>query len=636
MASSSAEISHRVIAGRLIVWVGLAALGFLAGWIAARAPHQEPAHKLLPHQGIALHDHSSIEKGTLWTCSMHPQILLPQAGKCPICFMDLIPLKTDSGDKNSLRPRQIRLSETAVKLARIRTVEIKRGNARIEGRLIGKVSYDETRLGTISAWMAGRIDRLYVSYTGAFVKKGQEMAEIYSPELYAAQSELIEAAKAAPGLSESRLDMIKNSAIRTVKAAREKLRLLGLTQEQIDSVIRRGTPSDHITLHAPLSGVVTRREVTEGMYLRTGSPIYTIADISKVWIILEGYESDLPWLKTGTDIEFTCEAIPGKLYSGKIAYIDPFLNEKTRTVALRVEAENPSHALKPGMYVKAVYRFNTSGSLKSEPPLLVSAEAPLITGKRAVVYVEVPGKEGVYEGREVVLGPRAGEWYVVEKGLKEGEMVVTRGAFKLDSSLQILAKPSMMGEGGSASATGHVHTSPGALTETHSGHGGADQAPSRAASISPVFKKQLGKAALSYTLLSEALAADNDKDARRTAEDMLKSLILVEGALLPPPLQKEWGNILESIKDSVAAIRKGSDISSTRRAFDTISKGIIAAVTKIGADAGKPVFELFCPMAFDNRGAFWLQTDQEIRNPYFGAQMLTCGEVKRKLSQDEN
>ena len=634
MKRSSDAAGRRWTAGRLILWMGIAVLVFIAGFLVARSPHQPIDQRLPSRQESSTHDHSSTQ--TLWTCSMHPQILLPQPGKCPICFMDLIPIKTDSGDKDSLHPREIRLSETAAKLAGIRTVEVKRGSPRIEGRLIGKVGYDETRLGTITAWMAGRIDRLFVSYTGAFVKKGQEMAEIYSPELYAAQSELIEAVKAAPGFSESRLDMIRNSAARTVKAAREKLRLLGLNQDQINSVIKRGMPSDHITLHAPLSGVVTKREVTEGMYLRTGSPIYTIADISRVWVILEGYESDLPRLKIGTEIEFTSEAMPGKIFSGKIAYIDPFVNEKTRTAAVRVEAENPGYTLKPGMYVKAVYRFDLSGYLKSEPPLLVPAEAPLITGKRAVVYVAAPEKEGVYEGREIVLGPRGGEYYVVEKGLKEGEMVVARGAFKLDSSLQIQAKPSMMGEGGAPSPTGHIHTSPSPTPETHSGHAAAEQEPEKPLSISPVFKQQLGKAVLSYTLLAEALAADKDKDARKSAEDVLKALASVEGSLLPATMQKEWETILESIKDSVASVRKGSDIAGTRKAFDIISKGIIAAVTKMGADAGKPLFELFCPMAFDNRGAFWLQTDQEIRNPYFGAQMLSCGEVRRKLSRDEN
>lgn len=567
---------------------------------------------------------------------MHPQILLPQPGKCPICFMDLIPVKSDSGSGETLGQREIRLSETAAKLAGIRTVEVKRGNASIEGRLIGKIDYDETRLGTITAWVAGRIDRLYVSYTGAFVKKGQEMAEIYSPELYAAQSELIEAAKAAPGFSDSRLDMIRNSAARTVKAAREKLRLLGLSQDQIDSVIKRGTPSDHITLHAPLSGVVTKREVTEGMYLRTGSPIYTIADISRVWVILDAYESDLPWLKTGTEIEFTSEAMPGKVFSGKLSFIDPFVNEKTRTAAVRVETENPSYALKPGMYVKAVYRFRPPATAGSEPPLLLPAEAPLITGKRAVVYVAVPEKEGVYEGREIVLGPRAGEYFIVSDGLKAGERVVVRGAFKIDSSLQIQAKPSMMGEGGAASPAGHIHTLPSTTTETHSGHTALEQEPGKAEPVSSVFRKQLGKAVLSYTMLAEALAADKDKDARKSAEDIVKALASVEGSLLPATMQKEWNGILESINDSVASVRKGSDIAGTRKAFDIISKTIIAAVTKMGADAGKPIFELFCPMAFDNRGAFWLQTDQEIRNPYFGAQMLSCGEVRRKLSRDGN
>lgn len=626
--AKAGSILKKAFMSLLLICLGFAA-GLFISSLSTHAPHKQEPLQEEAHS----HIDSENEKDTLWTCSMHPQILLPKPGKCPICFMDLIPVKGDASDKGKLAPREITLSETARKLAKISTAPAKKADPLVEGRLIGKVTFDETRLGTITAWVAGRIDRLHIAYTGAFVKKGQEMAEIYSPELFSAQSELIEAVKAASAVSQGRSEIVKGAADRTAKASREKLRLLGLTQEQIEAVIRRGAPSDRITLYAPLSGFITRREVTEGLYVKTGTPIYTIADISRVWILLEAYESDLPWMKTGDPVEFSVEAIPGKTFNGKITYIDPFLNERTRTAAVRVEAENPSYVLKPGMYVTAVYRSRPEGYGRGEKaPILIPAQAPLITGKRALVYVEVPGKEGVYEGREVVLGARAGDYYLVEKGLQEGELVVTRGAFKIDSSLQITAKPSMMNEGGGPSPSGHSHgaPTPSGSSRSQESEGIKDALKTQAASST--FRKQLGDAVNLYVAVSKALAADNKDRALSASEDLLKALSAIDGKLLDESPREEWEILLDRARGSATKLIQAKDISAARKAFEGLSSAIIAAVKSFAPATEKPLFEAFCPMAFDGKGAFWIQTDQEIRNPYFGAEMLACGEIKTRLS----
>ncbi|MFO7600858.1 MAG: efflux RND transporter periplasmic adaptor subunit, partial [Candidatus Desulfacyla sp.] len=344
--------------GRLILaGLALIVVGGLLGWgMARRLAPGVPQHAAVEQHAEANHEDATGKRDTIWTCSMHPQIRLPQPGQCPICFMDLIPLKKGDSEAPARSLREIRLSERARKLAQVRTSPVIRKSPGVETRLTGQVAYDETRLGTITARVGGRIDRLYVDYTGAFVKKGQPMAEIYSPELYAAQSELIQAVKSLPDVSESSLKLIRESASRTMQAAREKLRLLGLTEAQMDAVANRGVPSEHITLHATLTGVVIRREVTEGVYVSTGSPIYTIADLSRVWVVLEAYESDLPWVRRGAQVAFRTDAFPGRSFSGKVVFIDPFLNEKTRTVRVRLEAENPDRLLRPGMYVRAVQR----------------------------------------------------------------------------------------------------------------------------------------------------------------------------------------------------------------------------------------------------------------------------------------
>ena len=444
---------------------------------------------------------STTDKVTRWTCAMHPQFDLPGPGKCPICFMDLIPLVSNAGDEGS--PRQLTLSPRAAALAEIETTPVRRRYATAEIRMVGKVDYDETKVANITAWVGGRLDRLFVDYTGIAVRKGDHLASLYSPDLIVAQRELLQTWKAhnrpnnpAPELTAS-----------TLASTEEKLRLLGVLPGQIEAIKQRGSPSDHLTVYSPIGGIVIEKLANEGMYVKTGTKIYTIADLSVVWINLEAYESDLPWLRYGQKVEFTTESHPGESFEGHIAFIDPIVDEKTRTVRVRVNAPNPDGKLKPGMFVRAVVHsrlaadgrvFDTSllgkwispmhpEIVKNGPgkcdvcgmdlvraaelgyavpeempkkPLVIPASAPLVTGKRAVVYVRLPNAEKpTFEGREIVLGPRAADLYIVRRGLDEGELVVTNGSFKIDSALQIQARPSMMspeGESPDAMETGNA------------------------------------------------------------------------------------------------------------------------------------------------------------------------------------
>ncbi len=445
---------------------------------------------------------TEVKQATIWTCAMHPQIRLPEPGPCPICGMDLIPV-TPGGDEME-GSRRLTMSETARKLAQIQVSPVERKFVTAEIRMVGKVDFDETRLGYITAWISGRIDRLFVDYTGIQVKKGEHMVSLYSPEVLATEEELLQAIQAVKELGKSEIGIMKSTAAATVEAARERLRLWGLSEEQIKKIENNTTPSDHITIYSPMSGIVIHKNAVEGMYVQTGTRIYTIADLSQVWVKLDAYESDMVWLRYGQDVEFTTVADPGEIYRGKISFIDPFLDEKTHTIKLRVDVDNPQGALKPGMFVRAVVKTEVAAggkvmdpdlagkwicpmhpsvvrdeagdcpicgmplvtteslgyisSEKTEAPLVIPVTAALKTGKRAVVYVEVPGtEEPTFEGREVVLGPRAGDYYIVRSGLQEGELVVTNGNFKIDSAVQIEAKPSMMMPEGGGGGGGHHH-----------------------------------------------------------------------------------------------------------------------------------------------------------------------------------
>lgn len=433
------------------------------------------------------HEHADSDQ--MWTCSMHPQIQKPNPGKCPICGMDLIPVSDESSGGQD--EREISFSEEAVKLMELQTSTVERKFVKAEIRLDGKVAYDETRVEYITAWVDGRIDELYVDFTGTEVNKGEHMAYLYSPKLLSAQEEVLQALKSSRSSSEGSSEFLKRSTKATLEAAREKLRLLGLKPEQIKQIEETGEPTDHLTIYAPSGGTVVDKGVKEGMYVNTGTRIYTIADLSKVWVMLDVYESDLSWIRYGQDVKFTVEAYPGKTFTGKVSFIDPLLESDTRTINVRVNVENPEKKLKPGMFVRALVQPEVAAAGKvmapdmagkwicpmhpgvvkeakgncdicgmdlvavesmgytipddTSPPLVIPESAVLITGKRAVVYVEVPDKDKpTFEGREIVLGAKAGDYYIVKEGLEEGDSVVTSGNFKIDSALQIQAKPSMM------------------------------------------------------------------------------------------------------------------------------------------------------------------------------------------------
>ena len=462
-------------------------------------------------------DHTTSSATTsLWTCSMHPQIKLTKPGKCPICAMDLIPLTTDN---SATGMRQLVISPQARALMNIQVTPVERRLAQAEIRMVGKVAYDETRLKHITAWVPGRLDRLFVDYTGVQVNKGDHMVNIYSEQLYSAQQELIEAAKAKQSQPDESPGFFQTGGIDLLESAREKLRLLGLTAEQIAEIEARDKPTDHTLIHAPMGGIVVEKLRQEGDRVNTGDRIYTVADLSQLWVLLDAYESDMMWLRYGQNVTFTTEAYPGEEFTGRIAFIDPVLDDQTRTAKVRVNIENSEGKLKPDMFIRGVVETRVAAGgrvidanlegkwispmhpeiVKDEPgncdicgmplvraeslgyvpdaaagterPLVIPVSAALVTGTRAIVYIEDPmAKSPTFEGREVVLGPRAGNFYLVRHGLKEGDLVVTNGSFRIDSALQIQARPSMMTpEGGGGG--GHDHGgSKAPKKDEHAGH----------------------------------------------------------------------------------------------------------------------------------------------------------------------
>jgi len=611
------------------------------------------------------HDHASdagqSEAPQWWTCSMHPQIHQPKPGKCPICFMDLIPVTSESGD---IGERQISFSEAAIKLMEVETTPVERKFVEAQIRMVGKVDYDETRVKNITAWVPGRIDRLYVDFTGITVSKGDHMVDLYSPELISAQAELLQALKAAGNVKTSTSEMVTRTTLATLDASREKLRLLGLGDEQIGKIESSGKPVTHITIYSPMGGVVIHKNAAEGLYVNTGTPIYQVADLSHLWVKLDAYESDLAWIRYGQNVEFAAEAYSGEVFKGKISFIDPVLNDKTRTVKLRMNVDNAAGRLKPGMFVRATVRSGvavggrimdpdmagkwicpmhpavvkteaascdicgmdlvTTESLgyvvdtPNEAPLVIPASAPLITGIRAVVYVRLPDKEKpTFEGRQVTLGPRAGEHYLVKEGLAEGELVVTKGNFKIDSALQIQAKPSMMSAEPVRTTTEHQQ--------------GGEQGR-EIIEVSDEFRVQIRAVVEKYLSLHEALAGDDMGLAATAAKSAIEALSKVNMSLLSGEPHNVWMARNAGMSKALDAIQKAADINAARKEFEILSNELIAVVVQFGIPESQQLYRIHCPMAFNKKGADWLQADKDIRNPYFGASMLKCGEIVKTIS----
>lgn len=580
---------------------------------------------------------SSSQAPTLWTCSMHPQIKLPHPGKCPICFMDLIPLRQNTGAQ--LDPNQIRMTADAVALARIETSPVIRGDAQSEIRMVGKIAYNETNLAYITAWVPGRLDHLYADYTGTTVRKGEKLVYLYSPELLSAQEELIQAKQTYEKLGASD-GVLASTSKKTLEAVRDKLHLFGLTDAQISEIESSEKANDHLTIYSPIGGVVVHKDAVEGMYVKTGTQVYTIADLSKLWAFFDAYESDLPWLREGQKIEFSSLSLPGEKFSGTISFIDPVVDQKTRTVRVRATVNNKSGRLKPEMFVSGMVRAgidrhgNPTGadqfSNSGNEPLLIPATAPLLTGTRAVVYVEVKQDgDPVFEGREVQLGPKAGDFYIVESGLKEGELVVTNGAFRIDSELQIQAKPSMMSPEGGTAPTQHNHSSTEQVAATmeqssmQSASQDSGMEPATSAALTPVYNTYFG--------LQMALASDDLPAAKKAFADVIGTIKSVDMELFHGKIHQQWMKYSGDITKDAAPGKDAADIAAARNAFYHVSATMIEMEKSFGHSDKRNYYLTFCPMARDNQGAFWLQTVDTVYNSFYGSMMLRCGSIKDTL-----
>ncbi len=595
--------------------------GIFLGWLFfhstpdANLPvnHPETLSGNPEQQGAEEHEHG---EATIWTCSMHPQIRRDEPGQCPICGMDLIPVSEMSSGKQGTDPGEIRMTESAAKLADVRTLRVEHGKPLRETFLQGKVKPDERRISELTGRFGGRIEKLFVSFTGQQVKKGEKLATVYSPELVTAQRELIEASN------------YRDEQPELYRAARSKLKLWDLTEEQIDGIVRSGEPRLYFDVLSPIEGTVTKRHVASGDYIKEGSALFQVIDLTHVWIMLDAYESDLYWIRKGDRVTYQVQSLPGRIFTGRIAYIDPFINPETRVAGIRVEQDNPGFVLKPEMFVRAKIESRVA---EDSETILIPGSSILWTGKRAVVYVKMPGREQpTFRFREITLGPESGDQYVVEDGLQVGEVIAVNGVFKIDAAAQLAGKPSMMNPQGGVAPTGHDH---GQITVTgENAYGpdhdtGSSHPEEKTSAAGEKFAKQLQEVYQAYLPVKDALVDSDPGKAAEQGQELLSVLEAVDMGLLEGDAHMEYMDLLEKMNSAMETISGSKDIEVQRRAFAAFNNTFYLAVKTFGLYQGT-VYYQFCPMALDNQGATWLSSSEEIRNPYFGESMMNCGETR--------
>src|SRR6056297_2264646 len=565
-------------------------------------------------QGEHAHEHEQ-EEPTTWTCSMHPQIKQEKPGDCPICGMDLIPLeKANSGDDN-IDPDEIMLTESAAKLADIQTTMVKKGNPSKTIFLQGKVEADERNIAELTARFGGRLEKLFVNFTGERVQKGQKLATIYSPELVTAQRELLEAVS------------LKENRPQIYKAAKAKLKLWDLSDTQISAIEEKGEPKLYFDILAPINGTVMKRHVAVGDYVKMGDPLFKVVNLSTVWVMFDAYEADLPWIEKGDKVEFAVEALPGKTFEAKVSFIDPFINPQVRTAKVRVEISNPKDNLKPGMFANGT--LHSTIAAKSNE-LLIPKSSILWTGKRSVVYVKVPDRESPsFLYREIELGPEAGNFYVVADGLEEGEEIATNGVFKIDAAAQLEGKRSMMNPKGETVSSGHDHGD----MEMSS----ADEEETKRTyklpedySAPDAFQQQLTVVYNEYIDMKDAFVASDAQKVSSEAGQVKKVLGEVDMALLKGDAHMKWMDYLETLNKTIESISETSDLEAQRKTFSKFNLAFYKAVKAFGL-IGVETHYQYCPMANRDKGAYWFSNEEEIKNPYFGESMLKCGENRETI-----
>ncbi len=603
---------------QLIYGTGLLLAGLFFGWLLFSGTADHDAHtdydQLSPEE-MEQHiqeAHTDEEGEIVYTCSMHPSVREDEPGNCPICGMELIRARADQAEVDEDTYSMV-MTEAAMRLADIQTTHVIRGFPEKQLDLPGRIKVDERRLTKVTTHFAGRILETKVDFTGAPIREGEPMATIYSPELIAAQRELLEAARQ------------KERNPRMYESAKQKFRLWEFTDDQIEEIESRGEVQRELEILSPVSGFVLSRNVANEQYVMEGSIIYEVANLDNLWVVLEAYEEDIDWISIGDAIRFRSRSNPGQNFEATVSYIDPVVNPGKRTVGIRADVNNPGNRLKPDMLVRGTLR----AGLDSEK-LMVPVSSVLWTGPRSLVYVkdtsvDVPR----FEVREVELGLRAGDYYVIEEGVEEGEEVVFHGAFRIDSEMQLADRFSMMNrEPGRGAVPVHDHGD----MEMDDDHEHVDYIQvlpyahgEEVDGVTEDFQNDFLGLIRAYLDGKEALLASDSEAVGTAFQQALNELQSIGLHRMQSDAHMLWMEHYETIENHLNHITGADNIEDQREGFRGLSDVLIEAINSYGIPG--VIYHQYCPM----EDASWLSSEEQIENPYAPDTMLNCGEIIERV-----
>ncbi len=571
--------------------VVVAALSGAGGWfVARRGPIQ-----------IGAAEGGAADSAT-YTCSMHPQVRQRGPGSCPFCGMALAPLTSVASP--DLPAGAVMLSTNRINAIHVQTIEVRRQPLRRTLRVAGVVDDNDSRHRLLSAYVGGRIDALHVNYVGAEVEAGQPLASIYSPALLGAEREYVALTRIsnANGAQAGERE-------RLMAGARQRLVQMGLSAAQIDALPDKAPDVLVTDLVAPISGTVVNRMAYAGAYVMEGEKLFEIADFSTMWFRFDAYESDLAWLQPGQTVEVTVPSVPGRTFSAPIAFIDPNLNDPTRSAKIRVELPNPLLKTNGTTRRLLLHRVYAEGSVHLESPQVTCVpRTAVIAPGRPYVFVDRGG--GVYEQRRVSLGRAGDDDWEVLGGLTTGERVVTTGNLLIDAQAQL-----------DFGMTEEADAGPGPGPSSSSNDGKAYPVLSpRDRELATIGLKAAG--GVSDALARDDLAAFNTRAAQLAEPLSAVMLALTNGA---------WLAVSEALRPGLA-LPSASDLKAARASFHPVSLAAAElALAMRRHDGGAPVRVYQCPMVKQSfpgapKVGRWVQETAGARNPYFGADMLDCGE----------
>ena len=636
--------------GRLVnlgLFVGAGVLLIVLLGIAQRVGWLKTAGEAQSSSGVG----SAAE--AVHTCPMHPQIRQPGLGDCPICGMPLVPATAGGADLDefavSIEPAQRRL-------ANIKTVTVTEQPVSRQLQTIGSIEIDESRQATISSYIDGRLEKIYADYTGVEVQEGDHLAVVYSPQLYSAQIEYLEAKKTLESSSDSALASIREAQEKLADNSRQRLLELGMTADQLKELDATETAKSRLTIYAPMGGTVIEKLAEEGKYIEAGEPIYRIADLAMVWLMLELFPEDASRIRFGQQVQARLSSNPNEVLTGRVAFIAPNVDPSSRTVGVRVEFTNEQRKLRPGDYAEAtitipigpegeIYDKDLAGKwispmhpqiIRDQPgpcpvcgmqlvpttrygfaatpvdqpvSVTIPRSALLLAGQNSVAYVET--EAGRFELRVVKIGPFLKDNVVILEGIEPGEQVATSGNFLIDSQMQLAGKPSLI------DPTRYVRKFRNVPLEFDS------------IDISVIGGKsgeQLEELYSRYFEIRTAFAAD-----KKPVEESSLSLHELSTQLTSSE------DVTDQAKEQLSIVTENAEhlhhlpLEQARMQFKPISHAILELATQIRGEGNERVFRhFFCPMVKEGEGD-WLQFEERISNPYYGSQMLRCGELIRTL-----